>query len=91
VKFWVRNRAGDDIRKSSNELGCDFAAEPVEINSKNIPGLPGHDQVFPEEHVGDTALKIEPRERKTVEEEEEEETDDQTEWGEVEGIDDSEE
>jgi polyadenylation factor subunit 2 len=49
VKFWVRNKAGDDVVRSSNNKTESLAVVPLQANSKNIPGLPQFHSVFPGE------------------------------------------
>lgn len=46
VKFWVRNRAGDDVTKSSNEVHVEEAAVSNNIESNDIPGLTQYDLLF---------------------------------------------
>ena len=49
VKFWVRNRCGDDVTKSLNEVHLEQVVVQTESGSIDIPGLPPYHEVFPEQ------------------------------------------
>ncbi|OHT07800.1 Polyadenylation factor subunit 2 [Tritrichomonas foetus] len=51
VKFWVRNRSGDDVTKSSNEVHSEQAVMQTDSRTIDIPGLPPFNEVFPEQVV----------------------------------------
>ncbi|KAH0786691.1 WD40 repeat-containing protein [Histomonas meleagridis] len=46
VKFWVRNRCGDDVTKSSNEERVEETAVSANVVSNDIPGLKPFDELM---------------------------------------------
>jgi WD40 repeat protein len=51
VRWWVRNKAGDDLAKSSNVQHDEIVKaviQPSEVPSLNIPGLKSYDELHPE-------------------------------------------
>lgn len=75
VKFWVRNRAGDDVTKSSNEAGLDHSVIQTDSAQLDIPGLPSYNSVF--NVIENDANNDRPIQKDAEVEEEEEEGDDE--------------
>lgn len=51
VKFWVRNRCGDDVTKSSNETNLEHAVMQADSRSIDIPALPTYRSVFSDAQI----------------------------------------
>lgn len=63
IKFWVRNRAGNDVTKSSTQIEANLEHSVIQANSSqiDIPGLPSYNSVFHienDEHNDEEVEKI---------------------------------
>lgn len=77
VKFWVRNRAGDDVTKSSNETNSEHIVLQADSKQLDIPGLPSHQTIFDDKETEnpneEEMVEIIPQQPHENEEEENEE------------------